>query len=1101
MTVVIPAVGATISHSDYDALQTAVSNILGTGYGQTVQSTAKSVGNTISHNDWDALWNDIATCYLHQTGTSLGQGTALDGFNLVPPVANTPITDAVLTQYYYVVDIDGSNANANSITKNKHVAIGSSQISSLTTLQFNSTPATTSYSSAWNNTLVITSTITFASANSANYFFYSGGTINVVPTNNGTTNKDIYCWQALFTAYPVVINYSIFSGLTNSLSTVFTHAGLGTGYTSNTYLVQASYNSSTYVLTVVLNLEDNVLQDNIDGTTTATIQATIPSFTPVSTSPVTILTPTAATPAFTGGTPVNSSYQYVITSGGNTIYSVTFPGGVLTTYNPGLSVIQGNAITFAISTPVTPFATQSNLYWRVKSISNGIVSGDITGGVTSGNLTGFTIGGTNTSSPPSITITPNTTFTSNVGLSVEWATDSMYNNIVLTTATIVVTAYPTTYTVTEGSVNTNFDANPMFILTATLNTPAVTSITIPVTYTSLIPGISGTTYSLTFTPPATAVVPSAPQTITLPVIGAAATSAISPNNTITFTTPTTYSPGGSAPSISYTGSSLATYTMSAEPIITITTTTAVTNGDGKTATPTTILQSGSQSATFNLTLSASVSSGTAQPTITGITFDSGFNATITGSQTFPYTLPLTGSYPANYSINVASLSNSPSTVSGNVNITYTVPAGNLGSPGTLAAGVYTISIPVKVSRIPSTIALSFNPSSGAFSDGTSTTAIQGTLDVPVPSGASNIVLTINYTGGGSLASSFSPTSTITLIFTSSGGVTATSSNITIPAPGSGQTGTGTIQINYPGTYSTSTYIASDSITQTISPSPTPTQYAMGAAGAPVFSVQQVTDGTDSGFALAGAPVYLYWKTTNMVSGSTYGSMNFTYSPSTPVLTFNQNPISNSGVGDNESPSTSYYFTSATTGYPTSGTTYSITFNATSYAGKTNSPAPTTITIYPPNITFVSAALNSGSGITSGNITAVQSTDTVTITWSKSGSSYMGSSTKVNLYIGSSLISGSPFTSTLSGSNYTFTFTPSSIVSNQTISIYPVNAYNAVGAQATGASPSITVIAAPSYAITATASPTTIYYGSTGNIITVNFTGVVNRQYSLSLIHI
>jgi hypothetical protein len=149
--------GTLIIATDYNAIQSKISNILGTGsadygYGQTVASS-QVARNTISTvAQWNNLRNDLLKSRQHQTGND-------EGGLLVLPTTSTTIKE---------VDRAAYNTFADIVTSNRLTIPPASQ----GTLA-NFVPATRT--STWASTISHTVTVTFASIDAARFYFNSGG--------------------------------------------------------------------------------------------------------------------------------------------------------------------------------------------------------------------------------------------------------------------------------------------------------------------------------------------------------------------------------------------------------------------------------------------------------------------------------------------------------------------------------------------------------------------------------------------------------------------------------------------------------------------------------------------------------------------------------------------------------------------------------------------------------------------------------------------------------------------------------------------------------------------------------------------------------------
>ena len=134
--------GTQIIATDYNAIQSKISNILGTGsvdygYGQAVTSSQVARNNKITVAQWNALRNDLLKARQHQTGND-------ESGLLVLPTTSTTIKEVDRAAYNTFADIatsnrltippatQGSLANFTVATRtspwsNKHVNIGKKQ--------------------------------------------------------------------------------------------------------------------------------------------------------------------------------------------------------------------------------------------------------------------------------------------------------------------------------------------------------------------------------------------------------------------------------------------------------------------------------------------------------------------------------------------------------------------------------------------------------------------------------------------------------------------------------------------------------------------------------------------------------------------------------------------------------------------------------------------------------------------------------------------------------------------------------------------------------------------------------------------------------------
>jgi hypothetical protein len=224
--------GTSIFASQYVAIQDKAESLLGIGsasrgYGQTVQSSDVFVGNTITKAQWDLLRFDVINIRLHQDG-------------VIPPIVQVAVGDAI--------GFGPSSPNTNynilleqAITNRFNLADNQSVVTA---------KATQSLSSAWSAQAQTTLTCNFADANTARYFFNSGGKIRITSALiPGASTAQINSWvnflnsvgtQSFGAATDPTVNYYT---LTNSYQTYFQQGATGIyGYAGSTYKLEARTN-------------------------------------------------------------------------------------------------------------------------------------------------------------------------------------------------------------------------------------------------------------------------------------------------------------------------------------------------------------------------------------------------------------------------------------------------------------------------------------------------------------------------------------------------------------------------------------------------------------------------------------------------------------------------------------------------------------------------------------------------------------------------------------------------------------------------------------------------------------------------------------------
>ena len=162
--------GTQIIATDYNAIQSKISNILGTGsvdygYGQAVTSSQVARNNKITVAQWNALRNDLLKARQHQTGND-------ESGLLVLPTTSTTIKEVDRAAYNTFADIATSN----------RLTIPPATQGSLA----NFTVATRT--SPWSSTISHTITVSFGSADAARFYFNSGGNFKFSASFTNYTN-------------------------------------------------------------------------------------------------------------------------------------------------------------------------------------------------------------------------------------------------------------------------------------------------------------------------------------------------------------------------------------------------------------------------------------------------------------------------------------------------------------------------------------------------------------------------------------------------------------------------------------------------------------------------------------------------------------------------------------------------------------------------------------------------------------------------------------------------------------------------------------------------------------------------------------------------
>lgn len=186
------SVNSIISQTDYNSIRNKVIGILGTGsgnsgYGQTIKSSSVADGTKVTINEWANLRYDIINAYTHQNGTSPTTAQVNDGDTIRYTSNFTPDTgtlDVPERQY----DVWADNLITNKFN------IGSGQYATSTP----SSPSTRTFT--WSSSASCTISYYWSDANSARYFFNSGGQIRVVSSfarRSGVNTAQNIAWESL----------------------------------------------------------------------------------------------------------------------------------------------------------------------------------------------------------------------------------------------------------------------------------------------------------------------------------------------------------------------------------------------------------------------------------------------------------------------------------------------------------------------------------------------------------------------------------------------------------------------------------------------------------------------------------------------------------------------------------------------------------------------------------------------------------------------------------------------------------------------------------------------------------------------------------------
>lgn len=245
-----------ILYTDYNAIQTKIAPILGTGsatfgYGQLLSSSQVAQNAQISVTQWNNLRSDLVKCLRHQTGIDP---------TLTLPATNVKVTEATRAAYMTAAD---------TATTNRLVAPPATE-ATREFFSFGSIQRTAS----WNGVRTQTVTINFASDNDARFFFNTGSRIEFSTSLTETTNspKDQSWVSNLAGIGTVYFNYDVTTAtgggagtsigwydLTTSNQVIYQKT-VSTGYVPNSYVIYARAPSASQLVFVIEFRDDATFQ-------------------------------------------------------------------------------------------------------------------------------------------------------------------------------------------------------------------------------------------------------------------------------------------------------------------------------------------------------------------------------------------------------------------------------------------------------------------------------------------------------------------------------------------------------------------------------------------------------------------------------------------------------------------------------------------------------------------------------------------------------------------------------------------------------------------------------------------------------------------------
>lgn len=225
------SVNNTISVADYNAIRSIAASVMGVGsasrgYGQPLNSIAKTQNQLVSQTDWDNVRFDLLNARIHQNGSGAlteineNQTISATGINLFESLRTT---------------IDNNRFN---------VALGQ-----FLTVNPVSTVSRAYSGTVWRSEISTILTVTFTDSNRARFFFNSGGTIGIESTRidgSRTDNQNI-AWRNLIRDFGGLREFGgniparNFYNLTSTFQEYYS-ASASSPYGSNRYVLEASCN-------------------------------------------------------------------------------------------------------------------------------------------------------------------------------------------------------------------------------------------------------------------------------------------------------------------------------------------------------------------------------------------------------------------------------------------------------------------------------------------------------------------------------------------------------------------------------------------------------------------------------------------------------------------------------------------------------------------------------------------------------------------------------------------------------------------------------------------------------------------------------------------
>jgi hypothetical protein len=245
------SVGSKVTASDFNGVQSTITTVLGTYYGQSLASSqVAATTSKITAAQWQALYTDILTAYNHQNSVN---GT------LTYPTTSQTVQAGIFNAY--------STMATNCLTNYTNFYSGYSATQSFSTL---SIPGGWGNSST--NTAIHTLNVTFSNATTASYYFNAGGQIRFTASlaSNGSAKDN--SWSSMLShmgtiAFGVSNTTTLagavtpgtgsnigFNQLSGSYQLIYTKSTENSTYSPNQYNIYALISGGT--ITFKIEFED-----------------------------------------------------------------------------------------------------------------------------------------------------------------------------------------------------------------------------------------------------------------------------------------------------------------------------------------------------------------------------------------------------------------------------------------------------------------------------------------------------------------------------------------------------------------------------------------------------------------------------------------------------------------------------------------------------------------------------------------------------------------------------------------------------------------------------------------------------------------------------